>query len=245
MTVTKKRFAMLVAGTLLSMSVVLPASAGYEEAVDYMNRGQFDMAIEELKPLVMLGYPPALYQQGVLYEHGFGVQKNQQKAFKLYERAAGRSVPEAQFAVAQMYAEGRGTKKDQKKAFIYTKRAAEKDLAAAQFNLGVMYQNGSGTSQSFHNAAIWYEQAAKRNYALAQFNLALLYFDGLGVPKDIEMSYVWNRVAGYNGYKPAEKSMNLDAQQLSREQIKRAKARAEELYLELAPKKDDLFNPYQ
>ncbi|WP_394176001.1 tetratricopeptide repeat protein [Thalassotalea litorea] len=244
MSVTTKRISMLVAATLLTTSLSSPAFADYDDAVNYMNRGQFDLAIEELKPLVMLGYPPALYQQGVLFENGFGVQKNQQKAFKLYERAAGRSVPEAQFALAQMYAEGRGTDKNQKKAFIYTKRAAEKDLPAAQFNLGVMFQNGTGTSQSYHNAAIWYEQAAKRNYALAQFNLALLYFDGLGVTKDVEMSYVWNRVAAYNGYKPAEKSMNLDSQQMSREQLKRARERAHELYLELSPKKEDLFNPY-
>lgn len=245
MSVIKKHLSMLIAGSVLSLSLSAPALADYDDAVYHMNRGEFTLAIEELKPLVMLGYPPALYQQGVLYENGFGVQKNQQKAFKLYERAAGRSVPEAQFAIAQMYSEGRGTEKNLKKAFIYTKRAAEKDLAAAQFNLGVMFQNGTGTTQSYHNAAIWYEQAAKRNYALAQFNLALLYYDGLGVTKDIEMSYVWNRVAAYNGYKPAEQSMAMDAKELSRDQIKRSRERAEELYLEISPKEEELFNPYQ
>ncbi|WP_169303101.1 tetratricopeptide repeat protein [Thalassotalea mangrovi] len=245
MAVKLKKIAALTAGGMLALSLISPAYAGYEEAVDYMNRGEFELAIEELKPLVMLGFPPALYQQGVLYENGFGVNRDLERAFKLYERAAGRSVPEAQFALAQMYADGKGVDKDARKAFIYTKRAAEKDLPAAQFNLGVMFQHGSGTTQSYHNAAMWYEQAAKRNYALAQFNLALLYFDGLGVTKDLEMSYVWNRVAAFNGYKPAEKSMELDSQKLSRDQIKRARERADQLYLEISPKKEELFNPYQ
>lgn len=212
-----------------------PAQADYNEAVDMIHRGDFADAIEELKPLVELGYPPALFQQAGLYENGFGVKRDNIKAFELYQRAAGRGIAEAQFALAQMYLEGRGTVKSGRQGFEYTRRSAEKGLASAQYNVALMYQQGEITTQSYAKAAVWYEDAAMQNYAFAQFNLALLYFDGLGVTKSLEESYIWNRVAAFNGYEPAEKSMNLDAKKLSREQIKRCRARADELYLKIVP----------
>lgn len=212
-----------------------PVQADYNDAVDMIHRGDFIDAIEELKPLVELGYPPALYQQAGLYENGFGLPRDNVKAFDLYQRAAGRGIAEAQFSLAQMYLEGRGTVKSDRQGFEYTRRAAEKGLAAAQYNVAVMYQKGDVTTQSYAKAAVWYEDAAMQNYAFAQFNLALLYFDGLGVNKSIEESYIWNRVAAFNGYDPAEKSMNLDSKKLSREQIKRCRARADELYLKIVP----------
>ncbi|WOH37581.1 tetratricopeptide repeat protein [Thalassotalea fonticola] len=225
------------------MAVTGPALSGYDEALDLINRGEFIEAVEELKPLVELGYPPALYHQAALYENGQGVKRDQVKAFELYTRAANRGIAEAQFSLAQMYLEGRGCTKDTTQGFEYTRRAADKGLAAAQYNLAVMYQKGEVTTQSYRNAAIWYEDAAMQNYALAQFNLALLYFDGLGVTKNMEMSYIWNRVAAFNGYEPAEKSMNLDSKKLSREQIKSARERADELYLKITPDEKD-YKPF-
>lgn len=222
---------------LATLLFSLPSFANdYDIAIEKINRGDFQGAMEELKPLVELGLPLALYQQANLYENGFGVKQNYTLAFELYQRAAGRGIPEAQFALAQMYLDGHGTPKSLRQGFEYTKRAADKGLAAAQYNLGLMYQEGKGVSQSYSKAAVWYQEAADKNYTFAQFNLALLYYDGLGVTKDLEMSYIWNRVAAFNGYAPAEKSMNLDSKELSREQIKRCRERADEIYLKIAPK---------
>ncbi len=228
---------------LLAVGFITPAMADYTDAVNMINRGDFNEANAELAPLVKLGYPPALFQQAGLYENGFGVKKDLIKAFDLYQRASGRGIAEAQFALAQMYLEGRGTVKNSRQGFEYTRRAAENGLAAAQYNLGIMYQQGNVVSQSYHKSAIWYKDAAMQNYAYAQFNLALLYYDGLGVKKDLEMSYIWNRVAAFNGYKNAENSMNLDSKKLSREQIKRCRVRADELYLKITPEVND-YKPY-
>ncbi|NMP14941.1 tetratricopeptide repeat protein [Thalassotalea sp. Y01] len=228
---------------LFSAMLANTAMAGMEEAVEMMNRGDFIAAVEELKPMVDLGHPQALYHQATMYERGLGVKKSQTKAFELYQRAAKRGIPEAQFNIAQMYLEGRGTIVDKRQGFEYTKRAADKGLAAAQFNLALMYQEGVNTTQNYVKAATWYEDAAMQNYALAQFNLAILYYDGKGVSKNVEQSYIWNRIAAYNGYGPAEQSMDMDAQGLSRDQIKRCRARADELYLKIAPKIDE-YKPY-
>ncbi len=229
----------------LMLAASAPVKAkDYDLALEMINRGDFLPAIEELKPLVELGLPEALFQQAQLYENGFGVERDLPQAFALYQRAADRGIAEAQFALAQMYLQGKGTPKNPRQGFEYTRRAADKGLPAAQFNLAVMYQEGKVTTQSYSKAAVWYEEAAMKNYALAQFNLALLYFDGLGVSKDIEMSYIWNRVAAFNAYKPAEKSMNMDSKMLSREQIKRCMERADDLYLKVSPKveKNPLFD---
>ena len=238
MTSNKLLFALL-----FSIFTVLPAKAEYNDAVEMINRGDFIGAVEELKPLVDLGYPPALYQQAGLYENGQGVAKNELKAFELYQRAAGRGIAEAQFALAQMYFDGRGTVKNNRQGFEYTRRSAEKGLAAAQFNLALMYQQGDIVPQNYGKAAVWYRDAAMQNYAFAQFNLALLYFEGKGVTENLEESYIWNRVAAFNGHKDAETSMNMDSKKLSRNQIKRCRDKADALYLKIAPEVDN-YKPF-
>ncbi|MDN3651784.1 tetratricopeptide repeat protein [Thalassotalea ponticola] len=220
-----------------------PAFAEIQEAVEMINRGDFIGAVEELKPMVELGHPVALYHQAGLYETGRGVEKSDIKAFELYQRAANRGIAEAQFNLAQMYLEGRGTPVNKRQGFEYTRRAAQKGLAAAQYNLALMYHHGVNTSQNFVKAATWYEDAAKQNYALAQFNLAILYYEGKGVSKDIQQSYIWNRVAAFNGYGPAEQSMDMDSRELSRDQIKRAREQADQLYLKIAPKENE-YKPF-
>ncbi|WP_371188793.1 tetratricopeptide repeat protein [Thalassotalea maritima] len=236
---TNRKIIAIVLASMLST----PVLADVNQAVEMINRGDFIGAVEELKPMVDLGYPQALYHQATLYEAGKGVSKDLLQAFALYQRAANRGIPEAQFALAQMYLEGRGTPKNNRQGFEYTRRAAERGLAAAQYNLAVMYQNGDVVAQNYVKAATWYEDAAMQNYALAQFNLALLYFDGKGVSKSIEQSYIWNRIAAYNGYSPAEQSMEMDATHLSRDQIKRSREQADRLYLKIAPDVDSV-KPY-
>ncbi len=185
-----------------------------EQGVYEFNRGEFQAAIAQFRPLVSEGYAPAQYQMAVIYQHGYGIAKDGMKSLELFQLSAAQNYPDAQFELALLYTEGKLVKKDLKKAFELTHKAAKKDLASAQFNLGVMYANGTGVKQNDFKASHWYQKAANQNYALAQFNLALLYSDGKGVEKSTEMSYVWNTIASWNGYKNAETSRLMDEREL-------------------------------
>ncbi|WP_199611118.1 tetratricopeptide repeat protein [Flocculibacter collagenilyticus] len=207
----------------------------FQTGLTAANEGEFDTAIALWEPLVEIGYGPALYEMGLLYENGFGLTKNATKAFELYQRAAKIGDPDAQFALSLMYAQGSGTDKDANQAFYWVQRAAAQGLARAQFNLGVMYQNGEGTIQNDAKAVEWYQNAANKNYALAQYNLALMYFDGLGVAKDKELAFAWNAIAARNGYPAAEKSNVFYSRALSRKELIQAQKTAERIYENINP----------
>lgn len=219
---------LIIAISILNCMPVL--SNDLELGIEQLNRGEFQQAIEQFRPLVAEGYSPAQYQMGLVYQHGYGVPKDGMKALALFEQAAEQNYPDAQFELALLYTEGKLVKKDLKKAFSLTEQAAKKNLASAQFNLAVMYANGEGVAQNHFKASHWYQSAADQNYALAQYNLALLYSEGKGVEKSVELSYIWNTIASWNGYPNAEKSRLMDERHLSKVKIDNSIEKANQIY---------------
>ncbi len=62
---------------------------------------------------------------GFMYQNGQGVQKDEQKAFSLYEKAAEDEQPYALFNIALLYANGNGgIEENHFKAFEYFHRSA-------------------------------------------------------------------------------------------------------------------------
>jgi uncharacterized protein len=91
-----------------------------ELGIFQLNRGEFKAAMTEFKPLVLEGYSPAQYQMGLIYQNGYGVQKDLTKAFELFSLAAAQNYPDAMFSLALMYSEGEGVDKNLKTAFTLT-----------------------------------------------------------------------------------------------------------------------------
>jgi TPR repeat protein len=52
------------------------------------------------------------------YKNGEGIEKNLEKAFDWYQKAAENDIKEAIFNLALLYENGEGTKKNLEKAFI-------------------------------------------------------------------------------------------------------------------------------
>jgi TPR repeat protein len=218
----------------LSLCLTSPSYASdFEMGVYELNRGEFHAAIAVFEPLVQEQYAPAQYQMGIIYQKGYGVAKNAQRAFDLFSLAAAQNYPDALFDLALMYTAGEVVDKDLDVAFTLTEKAAKKELASAQFNLGVMYYQGQGVRQDDLAASRWYQKAANQNYPLAQFNLALMYFEGKGVEKSTGMSYVWNIIATENGYGPAKKSRKMDEYKLNQEQVTKYREKANEIYRQI------------
>lgn len=216
--------------TLLMNFSAFSQSNNLEQGIYQLNRGEFQAAIEQFRPLVLEGYAPAQYQMALVYQHGYSVPKDLIKALALFNLAAEQDYPDAQFELALLYSAGEVVKKDLTKAFELTHKAAKKGLASAQFNLAVMYANGIGTKQDNFTATRWYKHAANQNYALAQYNLALLYSQGKGVEKSTDQSYIWNTIAAWNGYPNAEKSRLMDERELSVRKIEENTEKANKLY---------------
>src|SRR6266498_2609460 len=107
---------------------------------------------------------PAQFNLAILYENGEGVEKNLEKAFEWYQKAADNGDIEAQFHLANSYYFGKGTEKNLEKAFYWYQKAAENGDINAQINLALSYQYGEGIEKNLERAFYWYQKVATNNF---------------------------------------------------------------------------------
>lgn len=89
---------------------MLPAVAlgGIENARDLMEQNRFEEAMKELRPAARSGNADAEELIGVMYAMGLGVERDDERAFDWYLRAAMKGHPGAESGVGWYYETGRG-----------------------------------------------------------------------------------------------------------------------------------------
>ena len=132
----------------------------------------------------------------------------------------------AQYNLGIMYAKGRGVLQDYAEAVRWYRMAAEQGEAGAQNNLGVMYANGDGVLQDYAEAVRWYRMAAEQGNATAQNNLGVMYENGRGVLQDAVLAHMWFNIGSANGSALGSQARDRIAEQMTREQVADAQARA-------------------
>ncbi|OGT42411.1 MAG: hypothetical protein A3F42_05920 [Gammaproteobacteria bacterium RIFCSPHIGHO2_12_FULL_37_34] len=117
----------------------------------------------------------ANYHLGRLYEHGWGIEKNTDKAWEYYAIAGEADEPNALFKM------GEACEKRQayKQAAQYYERAIHAPKIGdmydnAYYQLGTLYEKGQGVLRSLSKAKEYYQFAASQDCADAYFRLAEL-----------------------------------------------------------------------
>jgi len=157
----------------------------FGRAGDAYGGGDFTTAIGIWKRLAEAGFGPALFNLGVMHEHGRGVRTDYAAAAGWYRRAALKEVPGAFVNLARLHVEGRGVKRDPAEAMHLLEQASQLGSAEAQFNLGAAYMKGLGAKADPQEAAVWFEMAAEQGHALAAYNLGIMYQAGKGIERDL------------------------------------------------------------
>ena len=81
--------------------------------------------------------PEAIHQLGAQYSNGrLGLQKDAQKAVKLWEEAVELGSVDALYSLGVAYFRGDGVRQDMAKAFEFYRKAAMKGHAESRHNLG-------------------------------------------------------------------------------------------------------------
>jgi TPR repeat protein len=91
-----------------------------------------------------------------------------------------------------------------------------------------MYRIGNGVVQDYAEAAKWYSLAADQGFALAQFNIGGMYAKGIGVIQSDVMAHMWYNIASANGLKNSAQARDEIATKMTREEIAKAQAMAQE-----------------
>ncbi len=113
---------------LLGGLLLVPALgwADFQAGVNAYERGDYETALKEFRPLAEQGYASAQYNLGVMYDNGLGVPQDYREAAKWYRFAAEQGKVKAQSNLASMYHFGQGVLKDDVLAHKWA------DLAASQ-----------------------------------------------------------------------------------------------------------------
>lgn len=144
--------------------------------------------------------PAAAYALGLMLLTD-GKPDSDRRAVSLFQDAALRGDPDAQYGLAVLYKEGRGVPKSMVDAALWMGRAALSKNVAAETEYGVMLFNGEGVAKNEQAAAAMFRRAAEKGGAVAQNRLARLYFVGRGVQRDLVEGAKWTILSTAQGLK--------------------------------------------
>ena len=151
-----------------------PVYAGLEEGWATAERGDYETALQEFKPLAEQGNKWAQSQLGIMYLHGKGVPQDYAEAFKWLKKAAEQGNVVAQQYLGVMYHNGEGVPQDYAEAFKWFRKAAEQGDARSQYGIGKLYSAGKGVPQDYSEAAKWMRKAAEKGDADVLPNSSLI-----------------------------------------------------------------------
>ncbi|MBI5430254.1 MAG: sel1 repeat family protein [Nitrosomonadales bacterium] len=87
-------------------------AASLKDGVQAYSKGDYETALKKFKPLAERGQVEALFNLGVMYRQGQGVQQDEKEAGILFEKAAEQGHVEAQQNLGFKYAKGLGVERD-------------------------------------------------------------------------------------------------------------------------------------
>ncbi len=101
----------------LVFMLTAPPRADFQAGLDaYYDRGDYDTALKEFRPLVEQGDAHAQYHMGILYERVQGIPRDYQEALRLYRLAAEQGHAQARFDLERMYADSPEVSRDGQEA---------------------------------------------------------------------------------------------------------------------------------
>ncbi len=118
------------------------------------------------------GYVAALYNLGVLYEYGLGVEQSDDKANDLYRKAAEQGFPLAMYTWGQRLATGdKGVVRDDVQAYEWFAKASDAGYVPATYQVGLRLLYGNGVEKNPRRAVEILQHAADSGSVPAKIEL--------------------------------------------------------------------------
>jgi hypothetical protein len=152
--------------------------------------------------------PKQLFETGMAYYNGEGVDHNYDEAVKWVRLAADQGDANAQNALGESYYSGNGVAQNYIEAVKWARMAANKGYAAAQYAHGTLYYYGKGLTPNYNDAVKWFHKAADQGHSTALCGLGWCYELGHGVTKNKKEAMKWFRLAADQGDKEAQKKLD-------------------------------------
>lgn len=188
---------------LLVAFFAIPARADFDAGRAAYNKKEWREAILHLRPLAEKGDDRAMILLGNMYKEGYGVIRNDEEAFELYQRAAlGHDNTEAMVAMASMYTSGLGVPRSVTTAKkIFERAALLGDQTGAFFYASILFRGNNHPADD--------------------------------LKPDLEAAYKWLKIAGKQKAYPKftnaalEMATQMEQKHLNTEQVQRLSAEAD------------------
>ncbi|XP_012557543.1 DAP3-binding cell death enhancer 1 isoform X1 [Hydra vulgaris] len=143
----------------------------------------------------------SLYNIGLCYELGHGVNLSLEKAAEYYKLAADKGHLRAMYNLSSLHYQELANKfNNSETGFYYMKLAADNGLVKAQLKLALIYTE----EKKYCNAVKYFEMAANQNDAESLYYLAICYDNGFGVKQDTKTAMLHYKKAAEMGYAGAQ-----------------------------------------
>lgn len=126
-----------------------------------LEAGKYQVAKRAFEEAVTRGNYEGRYWIGLLYEYGYGVARDPQRAFKMTREAAAHGVVLAERRLGEMYRDGFGVLQDYAKARKWLDEAATDGDGLAQRELGALYARPTDIPADAMRAYAWFDIAAR------------------------------------------------------------------------------------
>ncbi len=140
-----------------------------------------------------------------LYEHGWGIQQDLEKARIWYEKAIEKGDIIATHNLGRLYFKGSNEiKENRDKAYNLILTSSEKGFPGAWFNLGSFYKDGFNVKPDQQEAFKWFLKAAEQGHAIAQNYVAFYSKDGVGTKQNKIKAFEWYKKSAEQGLHAAQ-----------------------------------------
>lgn len=141
------------------------------------------------------GQPGASSDAGSYYYEGIGVEKDEARAVRCFEKDLPFGVVRAHDMLGKAYFQGRGVPQDYQKAYYYLHYGYTNGSKWGVFLLAKCFFYGHGTKRDYELARKLLEEVYWDNCE-ADYLRGMIYARGLGVPQDIPRGVAYLQKAG-------------------------------------------------
>ena len=200
-----KKLPPILVSFLISISLIGPSYADFQDGVNAYDQGEFVKAFYEFESLAENGIADAQYYLGYMFLTGKAPEEKRstfadttlrpkndlRNAFPWLEKAAKQGNVDAQRELGLMYSRGGFIGKDYVKANEWWLKAAEQGDVWAQESVAFSYKKGEGLPQDYKKAMMWFKKVAEIKPVGAAHILGDMHNEGLGVPKNNKEAVKW------------------------------------------------------
>ena len=161
--------------------------------------GNSMQAVDWIEKAANGGNASAQYALAKLYHDGIYVQKDMQKALKLFTLSAEQKNEYAAYQLSKLYLRNEKIPKDITTAVKWLTYSSDLGNQYAQYALAKLYLAGEDVKKNIAKAIELFTLSAEQKNEFAEYQLGKVYLSGEDVPKDVEAAIRWITASAEQG----------------------------------------------